>query len=187
MKCGGEKDDRRTATISQRRPQCPITPTVLDLAEPRDAPFVMVSLVSSGTTHGEPPFVPRSASIASKRAAQMTSVGCPGFTSPYTRRQRTARGLYDVRDARRAASHDHDHGLVIRDNLTVLGADVERAGSRLSRDWLGWPSLSDQRERGISGMGGRMSFISQRSNQYLETARTPHYPNHDRPSYCGSA
>ena len=29
--------------------------------------FVMASLVSSGTTRGEPPFVPRSASIASFR------------------------------------------------------------------------------------------------------------------------
>ena len=29
-----------------------------------DAQFVMASLVSSGTTRGEPPFVPRSASIA---------------------------------------------------------------------------------------------------------------------------
>jgi len=33
----------------------------LDVAEPRDAPFVMASLVSSGITRGEPRSVPRSA------------------------------------------------------------------------------------------------------------------------------
>ena len=37
----------------------PTAPKVLDLAEPRDAQFVMASLVSSGTTRGEPRFVPR--------------------------------------------------------------------------------------------------------------------------------
>jgi hypothetical protein len=52
----------------------------------------------------------------------VTSIGCPGFTSQQTRRQRTARGLYDVRDARRAASHERDHGIAIRDDLTDLGS-----------------------------------------------------------------
>src|SRR6478736_3650135 len=84
---------------NKRRLPCQTAPKVLDhLAEPRDAQFVMASLVSSGTTHGEPPFVPGSASIASERAGQVTAVGCPGSTSPWTRRQRTARGLYDVPD-----------------------------------------------------------------------------------------
>jgi hypothetical protein len=36
----------------------------------------MASLVSSGTTRGEPPFVPRSASIASELAGQVTGIGC---------------------------------------------------------------------------------------------------------------
>ena len=59
------------------------------------------------------PLVPRSASIASERAGQVTAIGCPGSKSPSTTRQRTARGLYDVPDARRAASHDHYHRIAI--------------------------------------------------------------------------
>src|SRR6266481_5356502 len=81
---------------TKRRLQCPTAPKVLDVAEPRDAQSVMASLVSSGTTRGEPPFVPRSASIASELAGQVTTIGCPGSKSPQTRQQRTARGLYDV-------------------------------------------------------------------------------------------
>jgi hypothetical protein len=51
-----EKDDRRTATIIPKGDlQCPTAPKVLDPAEPRDAQFVMASLVSSGTTRGDPP------------------------------------------------------------------------------------------------------------------------------------
>jgi hypothetical protein len=34
---------------TERRLQCPTAPKVLDLAEPRDAQFVVASLVSSGT------------------------------------------------------------------------------------------------------------------------------------------
>jgi hypothetical protein len=49
---------------------------------PRDAQFVMASSVSSGTTRGEPPFVPGSASIASELAGQVTATGCPGSKSP---------------------------------------------------------------------------------------------------------
>jgi len=52
------------------------------VAEPRDAQFVMASLVWSGITRGEPPFVPRSASIASELAGQVTGIGCPGYKSP---------------------------------------------------------------------------------------------------------
>jgi len=37
----------------------------------------MASLVSSGTTRGEPPFVPRSASIASELAGRVTAISCP--------------------------------------------------------------------------------------------------------------
>jgi hypothetical protein len=70
-----KKDDRRTAAIKPRRQQCPTAPKVLDLAEPRDAQSVMASSVSSGTTRGEPPFVPRNASIASERAGQVTAIG----------------------------------------------------------------------------------------------------------------
>jgi hypothetical protein len=40
------------------------------------------------------------------------------------------------------------------DEKNCPGADVERAGGRLCRDWLGWPSLSDRCGRGISSVGG---------------------------------
>src|SRR6266404_9143071 len=83
---------------TKRRLQCPTAPKVLDLAEPRDAQFVMASLVSSGTTRDEPPFVPRSASIASELAGQVTAIGWAGSKSPSTSCQRTARGLYDGPD-----------------------------------------------------------------------------------------
>jgi hypothetical protein len=86
-----ESDDN-----TKRRLQCPTAPKVLDLAEPRDARFVMAGLVSSGTTRGERPFVPRSALIASDLAGQVTGIGCPGSKSPSTKRQGTARGQCDV-------------------------------------------------------------------------------------------
>jgi hypothetical protein len=65
------------------------------LAEPRDAQFVMASLVSSGTTRGEPRFAPRSASIASELARRVVAIGWPGSKSPSTSCRRTAQGLYD--------------------------------------------------------------------------------------------
>ena len=40
------------------------------------------------------------------------------------------------------------------DEKNCPGADVERAGGRLCRDWLGWPGLSDRCGRGISSVGG---------------------------------
>jgi hypothetical protein len=55
---------------------------ILDLAKPRDVQSVLANLVSSGTTRGEPRFVPRSASIASELAGQLTAIGCPGSKSP---------------------------------------------------------------------------------------------------------
>jgi hypothetical protein len=60
---------------TKRRQQCPTAPKILDLAKLRDAQSVMASLVSSGTTRGEPRFVPRSASIASELAAKVTAIG----------------------------------------------------------------------------------------------------------------
>jgi hypothetical protein len=63
-----------------------------------DAQSVMANLVSSGTTRGEPPFVPRTASIASDLAAKVTAIGWVGFKFPWTGRQRTARGPYDLTD-----------------------------------------------------------------------------------------
>jgi hypothetical protein len=73
----------KSATIKPKGDlQCPIAPKVLDLAEPRDAQFVTAGLVSSGTTRGEPLFVPESASIASEFAGQVTSIGWAGSKSP---------------------------------------------------------------------------------------------------------
>jgi hypothetical protein len=73
MKCGAErgrstKNDHNT----KRRLQCPTAPKALDPAEPSVARFAMASSVSSGTTRGEPLFVPGSASIASDLAGQAT-------------------------------------------------------------------------------------------------------------------
>src|SRR5882672_1353028 len=100
MKCDGEKRmiDEQRPYNTKRRLQCQTAPKVLDPAEPRDAQFVMASLVSSGTTRGEPRFVPRSASIASELAGQVTAIGSAGSTSPSTSCPRTARGLYDGPD-----------------------------------------------------------------------------------------
>jgi hypothetical protein len=67
---------------AKRRKQCPTAPKVLELAKPHNAQSVMASLVSFGTTRGAPRFVPRSASIASKLAGQVTAIGCLGFNSP---------------------------------------------------------------------------------------------------------
>src|ERR1700744_6098689 len=92
----GKKDNRRTATIVPRGDcKCPATPKVLDLTEARDAQFVTAGLVWSGTIRGEPPFVPKNASIASELVGQVTGIGCPGSKSS-SRRQRAARGLYDA-------------------------------------------------------------------------------------------
>src|ERR1700757_1372686 len=94
-----KKDDRRTAAIKpKRRLQCPTAPKVLDLAEPRDAQFVMAGLVSSGTTGGGTRFVPRSASTASGPAGKVTAIGWAGSRSPSTSCQRTVRGLCDGPD-----------------------------------------------------------------------------------------
>ena|SRR5437867_1938465 len=99
MKCDGEKGRSTNSEDStKRRLQCPTAPKVLDLAVPRDAQFVMASLVSSGTTRGERRFVPRSASIASELAGIVTAIGWAGFKSPSTSCPRTARGLYDGPD-----------------------------------------------------------------------------------------
>ena len=59
------------------------------MAEPRDAQFVMASLVLFGTTRGEPHFVPRSASIASELAAKATAIGWGGMIVLLRRRHTT--------------------------------------------------------------------------------------------------
>jgi hypothetical protein len=76
MKCDGKKGcSTNSDDNTKRRLQCPTAPKVIDLAEPRDAQFVMASLVSSGTTRGEPRFVPGSALIASELVGQVIAIG----------------------------------------------------------------------------------------------------------------
>jgi hypothetical protein len=52
------------------------------MAEARDARSVMAGLVSSGTTRGEPLYVPRSALLISEPAGQVTAIGWRGCKSP---------------------------------------------------------------------------------------------------------
>src|SRR5882672_8082747 len=103
----------------------------------------MASLVSSGTTRGEPPFVPRSASIASELAGQVTAIGCPGSKSPWTRRQKTARGLYDVsadlttrqrilRNSADFTSRCPNHDRAIAAQLKALADDYQRRADKAS-------------------------------------------------------
>jgi len=96
--CGGTRPRLVSTNSTKRRQQCPIAPKVLDMAEPRDAQSVIAGLVSSGTTRGELPCVPGSASIASELAGKVTAIGCAGSKSPPTSYRRTARGPYDVPD-----------------------------------------------------------------------------------------
>lgn len=62
-------------------PNCSESPR--SSAVPRDAQFVVVSLVSSGTTRGEHLFVPRSASMGSELAGKATAIGWAGSRSPF--------------------------------------------------------------------------------------------------------
>jgi hypothetical protein len=48
------------------------------MAEARDVRSVMAGLVSSGTTRGEPHFVPRSALLISEPAGQVAAIGWRG-------------------------------------------------------------------------------------------------------------
>src|SRR6516165_6696923 len=83
---------------AKEKPQCPTASKVLDMAKPRDVQPVVPSLVSSGTTRGEPPSVQRSASISSEAAGKVIAIGYPGFKSQWTSCKRTARGRYDLPD-----------------------------------------------------------------------------------------
>jgi hypothetical protein len=90
------------------------------MAAPRDAQSVMASLVSSGTTRGEPPFVPRGASIAFVFAGTVTAIGWVGSKPPSTSCQRTAQGLHDVAD------------LTTRQGIFKDGADLLRAAQTMT-------------------------------------------------------
>jgi hypothetical protein len=71
LRCEGEGTKIDDDNIRRKR-LCPIVPKIFDPAGPCVARFAMANLVSSATTHGEPLFVQRSASIASGIAGQAT-------------------------------------------------------------------------------------------------------------------
>jgi hypothetical protein len=115
----------------------------LDLAEPRDAQFVMASLVSSGTTRGEPPFVPKSASIASELAGQVTAIAAlapnrlrPGVSEPregpmtFQISQRGKEYLRTAQTLLRAAQTMTDR--VIAGQLKALADDYQRRAEKAS-------------------------------------------------------
>jgi hypothetical protein len=88
----------------------------------------MASLVSCGTTRGERPFVPGTASIASELAGQVTALGCLGCKSPETKRQKAARGFYDI-SAEASGIHDLVGSFTAQPAEEMRGArwDAQRA------------------------------------------------------------
>jgi hypothetical protein len=69
---------------ARRRKQCLTAWKVMGLTRPCDAQSVRASLVSSGIIRGERRFAPGSASIASRRAAKVTTIGYAGSKSVST-------------------------------------------------------------------------------------------------------
>src|SRR5438445_13806130 len=100
MNCDGEKRtiDEQARIVPKETPMPDCSESLRSGSAARCAVFAMASLVSSGTTRGEPRFVPRSASIASELAGKVTAIGWAGSKSPSTSCPRTARGLYDGPD-----------------------------------------------------------------------------------------
>src|SRR3954449_11345987 len=102
----------------KRRKQCLTASKVMGLIRPRDAQSVRASLVSSGIIRGERSFAPGSASITSRRAAKVTTIGWAGSKSLSTSRPKTARARHDASylatrgisaDAAYVASQCQDH------------------------------------------------------------------------------
>jgi hypothetical protein len=83
---------------ARRRKQCLTAWKVMGLTRPCDAQSVRASLVSSGIIRGERRFAPGSASIASRRAAKVTTIGWAGSNSLLTSRPKTARERHDASD-----------------------------------------------------------------------------------------
>jgi hypothetical protein len=83
-KCDGEQVmlTNHYPREAYRRRQCAPIPNVFQTAQRSVARSVTETLVSSGTTPGEPPSVQRSASIASRSARTATADGCAGFKPP---------------------------------------------------------------------------------------------------------
>jgi len=92
---------------AKRRKQCLTAWKVTGLTRPCDAQSVRASLVSSGIIRGERRFAPGSASIASRRAAKVTTIGWAGSKSLSTSRPKIARGRHDASDiTTRQAIHE---------------------------------------------------------------------------------
>jgi hypothetical protein len=73
-------------TQAKRRKQCLTAWKVTGLTRSCDAQSVRASLASSGIIRGERRFAPGSVSIASRRAAKVTTIGWAGSKSPSTSR-----------------------------------------------------------------------------------------------------
>ena len=125
-------------------------------------------MVSSGIIRGERRFAPASASIASRRAAKVTTIGWAGSKSLSTSRPRTARSRHDASylptrgifdDGADFASHRQDHdGPVIAAQLKALADDYERRADKASRRYSqGFGSPRALNTRGIHELTGSFS------------------------------
>ena len=83
-KCDGEQGmlTNHYPRAANRRRECATLPNVFGTMQRSDARSVTESLVSSGTTPGEPPAVQRSALIAPRPARMATADGYAGFKPP---------------------------------------------------------------------------------------------------------
>jgi hypothetical protein len=83
-KCGGEQGMpiAHYPRKAHRRRKCSTVPNIFGMAQRSVAPSVTESLVSSGTTAGEPPSVQRSALLAARPARRATADGYAGFKLP---------------------------------------------------------------------------------------------------------
>src|SRR5580692_11785045 len=113
------------------------------MAEARDVRSVMAGLVSSGTTRGEPLFVPRSALRISEPAGQVTAIGSRGCKSPkpdaenregtmtFQISQRGREYLKTAQDLLSAAKTMTDSA--IADQLRALADDYQRRAEKVSQ------------------------------------------------------
>src|SRR3954453_12659203 len=136
MQCDGGKGCSTTSDDStKRRLRCPIAPIILDLAVPRDAQFVMASLVSSGTTRGEPRSVPRSASIASELAGKVTAIGWAGSKSPSTAAREPREGFMTVQISQRGKEYLETAQTLLRAAKTMTDSAIAGQLKALADDY----------------------------------------------------
>ena len=165
---------QRKCARAKRRKQCLTAWKVTGLTRPCDAQSVRASLVSSGIIRGERRFAPGSASIASRRAAKVTTIGWAGSKSLSTSRPKTARARHDasylatrgiLEGAADFASHCQDHdGPLIAAQLKALADDYERRADKASRRYSqGFGSPRALNTRGIHELTG--SFPQQLSGR----------------------